>query len=150
MNAVKPVSHARRKLATPSSDMIALLLTGQCDQPQRLLGPHELDDQQDDRFVVRAFLPQAEKAWVVDVNETVELPMKSMADGLFEARCSKEKIHATGGKYKIKYVQGESTMTVHDPYAFEPLMTELDLHLFNEPRRARARARRNRPRPTGR
>ena len=123
MNAIHTGSLGKTVLTTPNQEMIDRLLAGQLDKPQKFLGPHRLDD---GRFVVRAFLPQTTRAWVVDADGTTETPMKRLTDGVFEAIISNANFASAGEPYKLKYVQGESTMTIHDPYAVEPLMSDLD------------------------
>ena len=113
-------------------ESVELLLIGQFDQPQQILGPHAIGDDRT-KVVVRTFLPAAEEAWIVNSDESTIKPMELIhPDGLFEITCGEAEFQASIGQHKFRYVQGELTMTVHDPYAFEPLFSELDLHLFNE------------------
>jgi 1,4-alpha-glucan branching enzyme len=111
-----------------------MLVNGDTDQPQKLLGPHLLGKKLDaKRVLVRAFLPTAKEAWITNQVEDVVRPMSRIhANGLFEALVEPEIFETSLGKYKFRYAQGDDTMTVHDPYAFEPLLSDLDLHLFNE------------------
>ena len=52
--------------------------------------------------------------------------------GLFEVDCETDLFQVDSGRYKIQYSAGDNKMSIHDPYAFEPLFSDLDLHLFNE------------------
>ena len=122
------------KSATSTMDVESFekLVLGQESQPDSILGPN-MFEQTTDKVVVRAFLPLAEQATIVNHSGDQELPMSRVhASGLFEVTCDASQFETALGRYKFKYVQGDSTMTVHDPYAFPPLLTELDLHLFNE------------------
>lgn len=111
------------------------LVNGSTDRPQELLGPHLLRTPQraSEQTLVRAFLPTADKAWIVNQQEDTIQPMSRIHDnGLFEAVVEPQKFDTSLGTYKFRYAQGDDTMTVHDPYAFEPYLSDLDLHLFNE------------------
>ncbi|MFT5301795.1 MAG: 1,4-alpha-glucan branching enzyme [Mariniblastus sp.] len=108
------------------------LVLCQDDRPQESLGPQTIANRPGD-VMVRAFLPDAETATIVSSGGRHELPMRRIhAGGIFEVVCDAERFETGLGKYKFKYVQGDTTMTAHDPYAFPPMMGELDLHLFNE------------------
>ena len=125
MNVLKSISSAL------ANEAISKLVSGNISYPQVLLGPHSLGDT--DRVAVRAFLPQADEAWIVNESQSVAQPMTRVNNsGLFESICSSQIFNTTLGKYQFRYTQGNKIMSVHDPYAFEPLLTDLDLHLFNE------------------
>ncbi len=126
MNARKSISSAL------ANEAISKLVSGNISYPQVLLGPHQLGDDPD-RVAVRAFLPQADEAWIVNESHSVAQPMTRVnGSGLFESICSSKIFNTTRGKYQFRYAQGNKIMSVHDPYAFEPMLTDLDLHLFNE------------------
>jgi 1,4-alpha-glucan branching enzyme len=112
------------------------LLEGRHETPRDFLGPQQIK-QDDGRSVcpclVRAFLPDADKVWIVNPSRTVEQEMKRVTEsGLFEVVCEKNVFETDAGRYKLKINQGETTKMMNDPYAYGSTLTELDLYLFNE------------------
>jgi 1,4-alpha-glucan branching enzyme len=128
---------------------------GYHENPFEVLGPHEVEQNGRRALAVRAYLPEAQRAWVVDPAHGVTRPMRRIHPaGLYEAvveerakrseergydssssqsslldpRCSHL---APSYQLRVTYKSGE-THTMHDPYAFPPMMGELDLHLFGE------------------
>jgi 1,4-alpha-glucan branching enzyme len=115
----------------PSEESVNLLVSGNFDAPHQVLGPH--CSSREDQVLVRSLLPAVGKVWLVDPTEQVSIPMIRVHDsGLFQAACHPSIFKTVSGQYKFRYTQGDSTMTVHDPYAFAPFLTDMDLHLFNE------------------
>ncbi|MEL7496391.1 MAG: 1,4-alpha-glucan branching protein GlgB [Planctomycetota bacterium] len=125
------------------ADVFQRISAGRIDNPHDWLGPvyatsnssSDSDEatQSSGDVLVRTFQPQAEQAWLVSPDEQTTMPMTRIhPDGLFEASCDPDTYQTSSGRYKFRFAQGDHTMTVHDPYAFEPLLTDLDLHLFNE------------------
>ena len=108
------------------------LVAGQVDQPKSWLGTIPVEGNED-KVLVRTFLPTANEVWITTDDEKVVQPMQRVhAHGVFETIVNPTVFNTTNGKYKFRFTDGENTMTVHDPYAFEPLLTDMDLHLFNE------------------
>ncbi len=72
----------------PSVDDINLLVNANHWNPFSVLGLHEVGSGDSRGWVVRALLPEARDAWVIDLSEGepgVRLPMERIhADGLFE------------------------------------------------------------------
>ncbi|MDG1875126.1 MAG: 1,4-alpha-glucan branching protein GlgB [Mariniblastus sp.] len=113
-------------------DSVQELRVGRTSQPHDMLGPHHLDDNTG-RVVVRAFLPTATESWIVNEEQSFVQPMDRVdCHGLFEVICNPQIFQTTLGLYQFRYAEGEKIMSVHDPYAFEPFLSDLDLHLFNE------------------
>ncbi|MHB1037716.1 MAG: 1,4-alpha-glucan branching protein GlgB [Pirellulales bacterium] len=115
-------------------EQVGQLVEGRHENPFELLGPHEVIESGQRALAVRAFLPQSRRAWIVDPSHvTAPRPMRQIHPaGLFEAICP-----YTKGKRASRYLlktadhQGRHT-TMHDPYAFSPLLTEFDLYLMGE------------------
>ena len=107
---------------------------GRCDQPHNVLGSKRLASKKlAGKAVVRTFQPGAEKAWVIAADGRKFKPMRQVhSDGIFEAVCCESFLRSQDKRYQIRYTQDNTTMTKHDPYDFEPLLTDMDLHLFNE------------------
>ena len=93
------------------------------------------------RFAVRAYLPEAQRAWVVDMAHGATRPMRRIHPaGLYEAVCSMDdepalapssQSPAPAYQLRVTYKSGETHM-IHDPYAFPPMLTDYDLHLLSE------------------
>ena len=85
-------------------------------------------------WVIRAFLPEARTAWVVDLlrGEPGELvPMERLhPDGLFQAVFS-DRAEPFMYRLKIENHEGHQWEIV-DPYQFGPVLTDFDLHLLGE------------------
>ena len=119
VNAINPVIH------------------GYHENPFEVLGPHVIEENGRQALAIRAYLPQSKQAWLVDPTAGESKPMRRIHPaGLFEAICGPE-IHDVeqGRTYQLRSVNsaGEQT-TMHDPYAFPPLLSEYDLYLLGEGR----------------
>ena len=128
----------------PSFDYGAFesIISGRHEDPASVLGPQRVDGPRTRLKVranphhttkIRAFLPGAKEAWIVNDSGVAQQPMLPIGSTeLFEADCATDLFEVDSGKYKIEYTDGNNKMSIHDPYAFEPLFSDLDLHLFNE------------------
>lgn len=119
-------------------DMFEHIIRAECWDPFAVLGPHE--EKRDDRqsFLIRAFLPEAASVVVVSADSTLStLPMQLVhPKGIFEAVCS-ERMTPDGYRLRVTDSKGRTTES-HDPYAFSPVLSEFDLHLFGEGKLYRA------------
>ncbi len=110
-----------------SKDEIRRIIRTDHHDPFSVLGIH-LDD---DGVTVRAFLPDAVSAFVIEKkgSKKAEIPMQRLDDGgFFEARFSDRK---SVFPYLLKRVELDGTTAVfEDSYRFLPTLTEFDLHLF--------------------
>ncbi|MGB3136213.1 MAG: 1,4-alpha-glucan branching enzyme [Nodosilinea sp.] len=117
--------------ATVDAEQIDRIVWNQHHDPFEILGPHMVQ-QQDGQTVwsVRAYLPQADKAWVVLPEERKEVPMESNHDPhFFECVLEIQDL----ANYQLKYVSGEHVHVIYDPYAFKTrAITDFDIHLFSE------------------
>jgi len=116
---------------------IGPVIHGYHHNPFEVLGPHEVESEGRRALSVRAFLPDSQQAWLVDPLEGQSRPMRRIHPaGLYEAICPPE-IHnmAEGRTYQLRAIDaaGEQ-VTLHDPYAFPPLLSDYDLHLLGEGR----------------
>jgi 1,4-alpha-glucan branching enzyme len=118
-------------------DKVRQLVEGRHENPFELLGPHEVNDAGRRALAIRAFLPQSSQAWVVDAaHQRSPRPMRRIHPaGLFEAICPVPESNE-GLRYQIRLAEdgGKRIITMHDPYAFPPLLTDYDRHLLNEGR----------------
>jgi 1,4-alpha-glucan branching enzyme len=83
-------------------------------------------------IAIRAFLPEAQHAWVVpDTEASSPLPMELLhRDGFFQALLKNRQEQLP---YQLRVVTHEGqTLQFPDPYVFPPLLTEFDLYLMGE------------------
>ncbi|MEM9185150.1 MAG: 1,4-alpha-glucan branching protein GlgB [Planctomycetota bacterium] len=116
---------------------IAPLVHGYHQNPFDVLGPHAVQDAGRPATAVRAFLPNAERAWVVDPAHGRSRPMRRIHPaGLYEVVCPTEDgshLRVDGSNYVLRVTDKNGAQsTMHDPYAFDPLLTDYDLHLLGE------------------
>ncbi|MDR0788016.1 MAG: 1,4-alpha-glucan branching protein GlgB [Gemmatimonadota bacterium] len=113
--------------ATPAKD-IRLIVQGEHPNPFGFLGQHRAALIEGRRIVVRAFLPTAREAWVLDVDTGLETPMVRVDDaGFFEA------VFPGGERFPYRLrVLGEDGVVeeLDDPYSFPPVLGEEDLRLL--------------------
>jgi len=112
------------------------LFEGRHENPFELLGPHPIVENGRDALAVRAFLPHAPQAWVIDSahGDTLRPMRRIHPSGLFEAVCpTSNDLRPARFRLQIADNSGLKT-TTHDPYAFPPLLTEFDKYLLNEGR----------------
>ncbi|TLY39325.1 MAG: 1,4-alpha-glucan branching protein GlgB [Nitrospirae bacterium] len=121
----------------PSEDIERLIRAEHWD-PFCVLGPHTVTANGKRATLVRAFLPEAVEAYLLPGDQgTRPVAMTSMhAEGLFEAT-----VPPMGEKprYRLRVTDRRGGVTErHDPYAYPPLLSDFDLHLFGEGRLHRA------------
>ncbi len=122
-------------MAIQHGDDIERVVHAEHWDPFQVLGPHRLSGD-GGRLAVRAFLPEAASASVV-VEKQPPIPMRPVHPmGLFEAVLP---IGVHSSTYRLRVTDRDKRVTErHDPYAFPPLLTDFDLHLFSEGRLYRA------------
>ena len=100
--------------------------------PFSVLGPQRDASTGSSGVCVRAFLPEAvEVTFLPEQTGRSPVPMKLVhPEGVFEARWEG---YVLDTRYQFRIVdrQGKATQR-HDPYAFSPLISDFDLHLFGE------------------
>ncbi|MDQ4125379.1 MAG: 1,4-alpha-glucan branching enzyme, partial [Actinomycetota bacterium] len=112
---------------TTTADRAAVqeLIRGELKDPHYVLGPHP--GPKKGTTVLRAWRPEAQTVQCVVDGETVaKLEMVDPA-GLFEGT-----VDVPLGDYQLEVGYADGTFTLRDPYAFEPTLGELDLHLLGE------------------
>jgi len=109
-------------------DHIKLVLKAEHWDPFIVLGMHETKNEGID---VRAFLPHANEAWVIDANDGKPYKMdKAHKEGLFEKKFEKRKEFFN---YKLKTKGFDNKASeFFDPYSFLPVLSDFDLHLMGE------------------
>jgi len=114
--------------AALSKQVIQKIVTAEHHDPFQVLGMHPHDD----GLVVRAFRPEAEAMWLLPAGQDRErlLMRRIHPAGLFQ-------VHLKGCTDFFVYrlivcYQGGVEITLDDPYAFPPVLSDFDLHLFSE------------------
>ena len=112
-------------------DQLKLIINADHWDPFQVLGNHIIKKDGMKAVAVRAFLPEAAQAWVLD-NTTgkVHQMEKIHKAGFFQAVVADKK---NVFPYRIRIKTPEGTISeFHDPYSFLPVMTDFDLHLIGE------------------
>lgn len=117
---------------TVSFDQVNRILDSEHHDPFQVLGAHEVQVGSKKAIAIRAFLPEAKEAFVLegeDLNN--EYPMHRVhPKGFFEAIFAKRK---TVFPYKLKTMNSQGhEQILFDPYSFLPMLSDYDLYLFNE------------------
>jgi 1,4-alpha-glucan branching enzyme len=108
---------------------IKLILEGLHPAPFSVLGMHP-SDEEGEHVEVRAFLPEAEEAWIVHAKTGNVCQMDRIhKEGFFVARLSQKK--AFPYRIRIKTPDG-NVSSFKDPYSFGQVLTDYDLHLIGE------------------
>ena len=120
-----------------SLDAVTPLVNGHHENPFEVLGPHEVIGDGRRGLAVRAFLPDTQQAWLVDGAHGRRRPMRRIHPaGLYEAICPVQDGNQQSlarGNYHFQTTDKHGTeKTMKDPYAFDPLLTDYDLHLLGE------------------
>ena len=100
--------------------------------PFEILGSHPIEtDGTVKQWVIRAYLPDAQAAWVTFPSELrKEYPMQAIHHpNFFECKIDASIL----ANYQFRIKEGEHERVIYDPYAFSsPKLTEFDIHLFGE------------------
>ncbi len=116
---------------TISPDQVNQIVSNLHHDPFEVLGCHRLQENGTvAKWVVRAYLPKAQAAWVLCPTERQEYPMHSVHHpSFFECIIETPELN----NYQLRVREGERERVIYDPYAFEsPNLTDFDLHLFGE------------------
>jgi len=111
-------------------EQIKLIVGAKHWDPFQVLGMHIAETDGRKQIVVRAFLPEAETASVIDIRARKSYSMvKLHKAGFFEACPDKEDVF----RYRIGMKSAEGIdAEFYDPYSFLPVLSEFDLHLLGE------------------
>jgi 1,4-alpha-glucan branching enzyme len=114
-------------------EKVQALSEGRYENPFDILGPHQVVEGGRPAVAVRAFLPRSQQAWIVHPAHGSSQPMRRIHPaGLYEAICPVTEAELAS-QYMLRMIdeRGQQS-TMHDPYAFPPLLTDYDLHLLGE------------------
>ena len=118
------------------TDDVELIVHGDHWDPYSVLGLHELTSGAGGvrGSLIRAFLPEARTAWVVDLERGEPGERVAMErihpDGFFAA-VFPDRTQSFPYRLRLENHEGYSWEFV-DPYAFGPVLTDFDLHLLGE------------------
>lgn len=104
-----------------------------------MLGPHEVTSGGRSAVAVRAYLPNSQQVWLIDQAQNKLRPMRRIhPSGVYEAvEPVTERTNTHPYQFRVTQRDGQ-TITMHDPYAFEPYLTDYDLYLLGEGTHSRA------------
>lgn len=106
-------------------EVIQAIVTGNYSNPFSFLGMHETPQ----GVIVRVFLPGAQNVTVVKKEGSTPFPLQKVHEaGFFQRVLEGEGCFP----YLLKIQKDGKEYTTPDPYSFSPLLTDFDLHLFNE------------------
>lgn len=114
-------------------DEVFRIINGESHDPYTVLGIHPITSKSPEEkgFSVRAFIANASEITVVADGDGKRYAMEKLHDGgFFEAVIKDRKDIFT---YTLEVLDATGyTYTIRDPYSFLPVITDYDLHLFNE------------------
>ena len=109
---------------------IKLIAGGLHGDPFSVLGMHDTTEGDQESLEVRAFLPEAREAWVINETTNNAYPMeKAEESGFYLLRLPDEKMFSY--RIQIKTLEG-ALADFRDPYSFGQYLTDFDLHLMGE------------------
>lgn len=118
--------------STLVAEVVEAIVRGEHGDPFAVLGPHEVYVTPEPGIAVRAFLPDAREATVVDADgEIKDQPMELIhPDGLFEVVVPTRDVLFP---YRLRVTdrQGQG-YEIEDPYRFPPTLSDYDLYLMGE------------------
>ena len=123
-------------LPTTATEDVERIVAGAQWDPFSILGLHALsaDDGAPRPMVIRAFLPEARLAWVVDLTlgepGVIVVMERIHQDGFFTAVFS-DRVNPFNYRLRVENHEGHVWEFV-DPYSFGPVLTDFDLHLLGE------------------
>lgn len=115
---------------TITHEQIERIVGNQHQDPFEVLGSHPLEQDGTTSWVVRAYLPKADAAWVICPEDRKEYPMQATNHpNFFECQIDVPEL----ANYQLRIKEGEHQRVIYDPYAFRsPRVTDFDIHLFLE------------------
>jgi len=115
---------------TISPDQIDRIVSNQHHDPFEILGCHQISENGQSVWAVRAYLPNAERVSVLCPEQRQEYPMVSVHHPhFFECHIPVAELN----NYQLKIFENGHERVIYDPYAFRSSkLTDFDIHLFAE------------------
>ncbi len=111
----------------------AAIVAGRQPAPKLVLGPQIVESLGSGQTLIRTFAPNADSVWLTNLDGDVVQSMHQInADGLFEVICDTDIFAPHHGQYRFRLAVDGNIMTSADPYAFDSIFSDMDLHLFGE------------------
>jgi 1,4-alpha-glucan branching enzyme len=120
--------------STIAPEQVDRIVYNQHQDPFEILGLHEIERDGRTLWAIRAYLPDADAAWVILPEARTEHPMQSVHNPHF-FECIMDAIEGESRpiQYQLKIQQGGHDRVIYDPYAFRSSqITDVDIHLFAE------------------
>jgi 1,4-alpha-glucan branching enzyme len=113
-----------------TQENIRKIVSGNHSDAFSFLGMHVVGEGGERRVEVRAFLPEAQEAWVVnESNGRAHAMQRVHKNGCFVSGIRKD----AAFPYRLRIVRDDgSKQDFRDPYAFGRVLTDYDLHLIGE------------------
>ncbi len=113
---------------TKYTDDVAHAMTEDHQQPYSFLGLHT--DKKSGYLIINTLQPNADSVAIInkDSQKVIAELIPVNNQGLFSKKLTRKKHFA----YQLKITKNNSSHIIDDPYAFEPTLGELDLHLLSE------------------
>ncbi|MDH4100975.1 MAG: 1,4-alpha-glucan branching protein GlgB [Nitrospirota bacterium] len=117
--------------STTTKKQINLIVNSEHWDPFEVLGIHPVTVNGGKSIAVRAFLPEAAEAWVVEKKGGKSHAMQQVAaEGFFEA-VFPDRDQPFPYCLRLENAEGHS-WELEDPYRFPPVLSDFDLHLMGE------------------
>ncbi|QLL29931.1 1,4-alpha-glucan branching enzyme [Thermosynechococcus sichuanensis E542] len=115
---------------TVSPEQIDRIVSNQHHDPFEILGCHQISENGQSVWAVRAYLPNAERVSVLCPEQRQEYPMTPVHHPhFFECRIPVAELN----NYQLKIYENGHERVIYDPYAFRSSrLTDFDIHLFAE------------------
>ena len=118
-----------RAVRTVEDDTLDAIAGGTSDDPFAILGRHPITIDGKPAFVTRTMQPAASAVELITDDRIVAMERRRR-EGLFEATVQGD--GAAPPAYRLRVHEGNASREVIDPYQFGQVLSEFDLHLFNE------------------
>jgi 1,4-alpha-glucan branching enzyme len=117
-------------MSTASPVEIELIVRAEHADPFHVLGRHPVAREGVSGFAIRAFLPDAQEAFVVDTRSGHAHPMERVhPEGFYEVVFWGV---TEAFPYRLRVVDRGGVRECLDPYSFPPVLTDFDLYLIGE------------------
>jgi 1,4-alpha-glucan branching enzyme len=123
------------RVRTQFAQEIKHILRAEHADPFQILGPHAVEELGKKQIAIRAFLPRAREVAIVLPDGGAPYPAERIhPEGFFEAVIPySDALRARLSSYRLRIAHEDATVReTYDPYAFPPLLSDLDLHLIGE------------------
>ncbi|MBF0607021.1 MAG: 1,4-alpha-glucan branching protein GlgB [Candidatus Magnetobacterium sp. LHC-1] len=113
------------------NEHIDQVINATSSDPFSVLGMHHIKFNDKDAIAIRVFNPDAKELYIVrtDATKKVYQATRLRQEGFFETIVEQTNVFFP---YKVRIISDAGTTEVYDPYSFEPVLSDFDLHLMSE------------------